>query len=84
MRNTTKYGSLRLQEETLDFLRMMKQAFELSYCKKFTNDEFIKQMAASVEEGDVAVWEIFCELNAIMDEVKEKARQRRSEEAKSN
>lgn len=77
MAKENDFGAFRLKKETVQYLRVMKQAFELSYCKDFTNDEFIKQMAASVEEGDVAVWEIFCELNDKLDELKEKAQKRR-------
>ncbi len=74
---TTKYGAFRLKKETVEYLQLLKQAFEISYGKTFTNDEFIKQMAASVEDGDVAVWDIFCELSLKLDELKEKANNRR-------
>ena len=76
---TEAYGAFRLKKETVEFLKTMKQAFELSYGKPFTNDEFIKQMAASVEDGDVAVWEVFCELSETLDELKRKAKQRREQ-----
>lgn len=72
-----EYGNYRLRKSTIEFLRRMKMAFELSYEKDFTNDEFIKQMAASVEDGDVGVWEIFCELDATMDRLEAKGRARR-------
>ena len=73
-----KYGALRLQEETLDDLRTLKQAFEITYGKSFTNDEFIKQMAASVEDGDIAVWETYCELSDKLEELKARAKERRN------
>ena len=71
-----EYGAFRLKKESVEFLQLMKQAFEICYAKSFTNDEFIKQMAASVEEGDVAVWETFCELSEKIEELKEKAKSR--------
>lgn len=74
---TEVYGAFRLKKETVEFLQTMKQAFELSYGKSFTNDEFIHQMAASVEDGDLAVWETYCELNEKLEELKEKAKKRR-------
>ena len=54
--------SLALETDTIESLRMLKRAFEICYKKSFTNDEFIMQMAASVEEGDVAVWDVYCGL----------------------
>ena len=54
--------SLTLERETIDYLLKMKQAYETAYERDFTLDEFIMQMSASVEEGDVAVWEEMCKL----------------------
>ena len=71
-----KYGTFRLKKETIDYLQTMKHAFEICYGKSFTNDEFVKQMAASVEDGDVAVWETFCELSEKIDELRERAKSR--------
>ena len=71
------YGNYRLRKSTIEFLQRMKKAFELSYGKDFTNDDFIHQMAASVEDGDVAVWEIYCELDATMNRLEAKGRARR-------
>ena len=72
----SKYGTFRLKKETIDFLQTMKQAFEYCYGKSFTNEEFIKQMAASVEDGDVAVRETFCELSANLEDIKLRAKER--------
>lgn len=75
-----EFGNYRLKKSTLEFLRRMKMAFELSYEKEFTNDEFVRQMAASVEDGDVAVWDIFCELDQTMDRLAAKGRARSNKE----
>lgn len=63
------YGTLRLKRDTIEFLKEMKAAFEDSYQHHFTMDEFIKQMAASVEEGDQGVWDIYCIKQAQKDEL---------------
>ena len=70
-----EYGAFRLKKETVEFLRTMKQAFELTYEKEFTNDEFIHQMAASVEEGDCAVWETYCVIEMKKDEIRERVKE---------
>ena len=46
--------------ETVLLLRDMKESFESSYGRRMTDDEFAGHLMAAVEEGDVAVWEIFC------------------------
>lgn len=51
-----------LERETIDSLMLMKKAFEKTYAKTFSLDTFLMQMSASVEEGDIAVWEEFCKL----------------------
>lgn len=56
-------NALTLEPQTIEYLAKMKTAFETIYNKKFSIDEFMMQMSASVEEGDVAVWEELCQLN---------------------
>ena len=70
------YGAIRLKKDTIEYLQHLKQAFEICYGKSFTYDDFLKQMAASVEDGDIAVWETFCELTQKMDEIKQRAQER--------
>ena len=82
MTTENEYGAFRLKKDTVVFLQTMKQAFELSYDKKFTNDEFIRQMAASVEDGDASVWEIYCTIEQQKDELAEKAREIRERNSK--
>lgn len=55
-------NSITLEPQTIDYLVKMKTAFETIYGKSFTIDEFLMQMSASVEEGDVAVWDEMCKL----------------------
>ena len=82
MATESEYGAFRLRKDTLEFLQTMKQAFELSYGKKFTNDEFVKQMAASVDEGDVGVWEIYCTMELQKEELAAKAKEIRERNSK--
>ena len=82
MTKENEYGAFRLKKDTIEFLRSMKEAFELSYNREFTNDDFIRQMAGSVEEGDVAVWEIYCENEMRKDELRERAKELREKHSK--
>lgn len=66
------YGTLRLKQSTIDFLKDMKLAFEASYQKKFTMSEFLEQMTNSVEDGDPGVWEIYCTQQAQKNELRTK------------
>ena len=66
------FGTIRLKHDTVDFLKDMKEAFEASYGKKFTMDEFVHQMAASVEAGDPGVWDVFCTMQNQKDELQAK------------
>lgn len=52
--------SLVLKRDTIEHLMAMKKAYEITYNRAFDLDAFIMQMSASVEEGDVAVWEEYC------------------------
>ena len=53
------YGALRLKNETLEMLRDLKEAYELTYERTLTNDEFVRLLVDSVEDGDIAVWEMY-------------------------
>lgn len=74
-----EFGSYRLKKSTITFLHRMKKAFELAYQKDFTNDEFIKQMGAAVEDGDVAVWEFYTAIEEMEEKLNAKAKERRTE-----
>ena len=54
--------SFSVEKETMVYLMSLKRAFESTYGKDFTIDDFLIQMSASVEEGDCAVWEEFCKI----------------------
>lgn len=77
------YGTLRLNQEVIDLLKDMKSAFEASYQKKFTMSKFLEQMTASVEDGDPAVWEIYCTMRIQKAELKQKVMESRALHKKS-
>jgi hypothetical protein len=54
--------SLILKRNTIDHLMKMMKAYEIAYNRTFDLDTFLVKMSASVEEGDIAVWEEYCKL----------------------
>lgn len=56
------FSAFRLKKETVKFLQDMKEAYEISYGKEFSNDTFIKQLASAAEAGDSSTWEIYCKM----------------------
>lgn len=71
------FSAFRLKKETVKYLQDMKRAFEISYGREFSNDDFINQMAAIVKKGDPAVWEIFSKLKDTQKELEEMAAENR-------
>lgn len=61
--------SLCVKKETLNYLKRMKLAFEMTYNQPFSVDDFLMQMAAAVEDGDCAVWETFCQVEETIDKI---------------
>lgn len=84
MTNSNEYGSIRVKLSTIEFLKDMKEAFDASYGKKFTMDEFINQMAASVEDGDPGVWDIYCTQQTQKKELKIKISKSQKMRAQKN
>lgn len=84
MAHRTDYGTLRIKPETIELLKELKDAFDASYGKRFTMDEFVRQMAASIEEGDPGVWEIYCTQQAQKEELKQKVEASRKMREKKN
>lgn len=72
----SEYTALRLKKEAFRELSDMKKAFEISYQKEMSNDEFIRQLMAAVEGGDPAVWEGYCRLREVAEELERKAQER--------
>ena len=73
----SEFSAFRLKKESVRFLQDLKRAFELSYGKEMSNDEFIQQMGASEETGDPAVWEIYGQMQEAQQKLEELAAQAR-------
>lgn len=71
------FSAFRLKKDTVKFLQDMKRAFEISYGREFSNDEFIHQLSASISKGDPSTWEIFNKLINIQKELEELAAKQR-------
>lgn len=69
------YGAVRLKAETLGRLRELKGSYELTYGKKMSYDEFMSRLMACVEDGDLAVWELYCLRQQQKDEALEKVKE---------
>ena len=52
-----EYVSVRVKRSTKETLSELMEAYSVCYGKPFTFDAVVNQMVASIEEGDVAVWE---------------------------
>ena len=69
-----EFGSVRLRKETVGDLKELKEAYEMTYGMKMTYDEFVRKLVACVEDGDVAVWELYCLRRQQKDEALRMAR----------
>lgn len=67
------YCTIRIKSGTKDMLSELKEAYQITYGRPFTFDGVVKQMAASVEDGDVAVWELYCLRQSQREEMERKA-----------
>lgn len=56
-----KFGNLSLPVEVLGEFKDWAAAFRLTYGKDMSNGEVMRQLFASVEVGDPAVHECYCE-----------------------
>lgn len=71
------FSAFRLKKDTVKFLQDLKRAFEISFGREFSNDEFINQMSKSISKGDPATWEIFNKLKDTQKELEELAAKQR-------
>lgn len=61
MNEKVKYGNLRLPVEVIGEFKDWVAAFRLTYGRDMSNGEVMRQMFASIEDGDPAVHECYCE-----------------------
>ena len=55
-----QYKALRLKEETLDKLSDVQLAFESTYMKRMTKDEFVQKLIDCIEDAEPIVWQNYC------------------------
>ena len=67
------FSAFRLRKDSVKYLQNLKRAFELSYGREFSNDEFIQQITSLVKTGDVPTWTIFCKMQDAQREIEEYA-----------
>lgn len=70
-----EYVSVRVKRSTKETLSELMEAYSVCYGKPFTFDAVVNQMVASIEEGDVAVWELYCMRQAQREEMERKAQE---------
>ena len=58
----TKFGCFRIPQEMINTLNDYKSCYQVVYGKKFTNAELIQHLLDCVEEGDIAVHEMYSEM----------------------
>ena len=75
MSKENEFGALRLKKDTIELLKQLKHAYEISFDKNYTNDDFIKTLADSVKISDNNTWNIFITIVSQQSELKKKAQQ---------
>ncbi len=63
-----EFGNFRLSKETLLTLSKLKIAFESCYGRHITNDFLIERLIDCVEDGDEAVFQMYCDILAKEDD----------------
>lgn len=66
------FSAYRLKKESIGRLQQIKIAYEAVYERKMTNDEFINHLVDCIDDGDLAVWEYYCQTQTLKSEAVEK------------
>ena len=72
MNEKMTFKSIRVPEPLMEDMKALKSAFEECNGKKMTFEDVIRTMMASVEEGNPAVWEMYCTIQASREEMQER------------
>jgi len=59
-----EFGNFRVSKKTIETLSKLKIAFESCYARHITNDDLIQKLIDCVEDGDEAVYQLFCDILA--------------------
>lgn len=72
MNEKITFKSIRVPEPLMEEMKVLKSAYEECYGKKMTFEDVIRKMMSSIEDGDPAVWEMFCTIQSSREEMQEK------------
>ena len=72
MNEKMTFKAIRVPETLMTDMKVLKGAYEESYGHKMTFEEVIRQMIASIEDGDPSVYEIYCTMQNTRREMQEK------------
>lgn len=73
----SSFSAFRLKKDTVKLLQELKRAYEVSYGKEFSNDEFINQMITSIKTNNSPVWDIYSKMQEAQKEIEEFAAESR-------
>lgn len=66
------FKAIRVPEALMEDIKVLKSAYEECYGKKMTYEDVLRQMMASIEDGDPAVYEMYCAMQTSRQEMQEK------------
>ena len=66
------FKAIRVPETLMEDIKVLKSAYEECYGKKMTYEDVLRQMMASIEDGDPAVYEMYCAMQTSRQEMQEK------------
>ena len=66
------FKAIRVPESLMEDIKVLKNAYEESYGKKMTFEDVLRQMMASMEDGDPAVYEMYCAMQTSRQEMQER------------
>ena len=72
MNEKMTFKAIRVPEALMEDIKVLKSAYEECYGKKMTYEDVLRQMMASIEDGDPAVYEMYCAMQTSRQEMQEK------------
>ena len=66
------FKAIRVPEALMEDIKVLKSAYEECYGRKMTYEDVLRQMMASIEDGDPAVYEMYCAMQTSRQEMQEK------------
>jgi len=72
MNEKMTFKAIRVPEALMEDIKVLKSAYEECYGRKMTYEDVLRQMMASIEDGDPAVYEMYCAMQTSRQEMQEK------------